>query len=150
MRKYKFRGKRKDNGEWVHGGIYVDQGKVGILTTEIINAIAIIDEVDPATVGQYTGLKDKNGVEIYEHGIVKVYFHNGLYLDEWIEEIVFEKGQFGIKHGYGYKWFSPLSDFFKPIKKEYVANVGEVVTEWEPTFEIIGNIHDNPELLGVG
>ena len=99
---------------------------------------------------QYTGLKDKNGKESYEHDIIKVYIHNGLYPDEWIEEIVFEKGRFGIRYGDLYKEFYPLAAFFKSTKKEYIPNVGEVTIESEPMFEIIGNRWDNPELLKEG
>jgi uncharacterized phage protein (TIGR01671 family) len=96
---------------------------------------------------QYTGLKDKNNEKCYEHDIVKIYVHNGFYPDEWIEEIVFEKGQFGIRHGDLYKEFYPLSTFYKPVKTKYVPNVGEVTVESEPMFEIIGNRWENPELL---
>jgi uncharacterized phage protein (TIGR01671 family) len=99
---------------------------------------------------QYTGLKDKNNKKSYEHDIIKVYVHNGLYPDEWIAEIVFEKGQFGIRYGDLYKEFYPLAAFFKSTKKEYIPNVGEVTIESEPMFEVIGNRWDNPELLKEG
>jgi len=103
---------------------------------------------DKCVLMQYTGLKDKNGKESYEHDIVKAYVHNGLYQDEWIAEIVFEKGRFGIRYGDLYKEFYPLSAFYKATKIKYVPNIGEVVVESEPMFEIIGNRWENPELLG--
>lgn len=96
---------------------------------------------------QFTGLHDKNGKDVYKSDIVKAYVHNGLYSDEWVGEIVFEKGMFGIRYGDLYKHFYALSEFYTATKTEYISNVGEVVVESKPIFEVIGNIHENPELL---
>lgn len=116
MRTIKFRGKRT-NGKWKESESIVRRldGRV-ILGGYVIN---------PSTVGQFTGLFDKNGMEIYEGDIVQ-YIGNGLG-DEFETEVKFE--------GAG---FDPIAAIYWMSDIEGVG------------CEIIGNIHDNPELLKGG
>lgn len=75
MREIKFRGKRLDNGEWIYGSLLVshfkDDKKERYFITQFSGNYTFEHEVDPATVGQFTGLKDKSGREIWEGGYIQ-------------------------------------------------------------------------------
>ena len=122
MREIKFRGKRLDNGEWVYGGIiFIDGGKPHIFC----NYGGV--EVDPATVGQYTGLKDKNGKEIYEGDIIG--------------------GSNGSING----WEWPFKSEIKWNDEECGFNTPNWgYMDSTHYYNVLGNIHDNPELLKGG
>ena len=130
MREILFRGKRVDNGEWSQGDLNYYHTGSGVF-------IAARDEsefchrVITETVGHFTGLTDKNGKKIFEGDIIRFdYIGKNLGVNG-VESVVFENGKFGVKWGW-HKDFVCLDDF---------ANT---------TLEIIGNIHDNPELLKGG
>ena len=122
MREILFRGQRKDNGEWIEG-YYVRLGEHHYILTGKLDItkgfpIFVHYEVLPETVGQYTGLTDKNGKKIFEGVIVS--FNEYHYSIEWKKE----------RCGFG---FRETADRLLEIDGEHC--------------EVIGNIHDCPELL---
>ena len=137
MREIIFRAKRKDNGEWVYGNLITDGEDVYVLPKEdLLKGLDIggwIDgvqtyEVVPKTVGQYTGMTDKNGLtKIFEGDIVKTKYGR-------LCEV---------------RWFSsPCSQCWDLIPIENKHKIPDEYDLWIPkNLEVIGNIHDNPELL---
>lgn len=127
MRTIKFRGKRLDNGEWLYGDLMHDNaGGCYVYPIESENLFKE-NKVNPDTVGQFTGLIDKNGKEIYEGDVVS------FVIDE--------------HHFYGIiKWGSCRACFFigDPTHSIRLPLCGSF--ELKETLEVIGNIHDNPEL----
>jgi uncharacterized phage protein (TIGR01671 family) len=135
MRPIKFRGKRLDNGEWKIGDLLENQGRNFIYhaTSETTiednddgRIVVVAVEVDPATIGQYTGLKDKNGKKIFEGDIMSLVTEFG---DTIIREIRFIDGAFCVigeqeDDLHGLSWAVEMCD----------GIVGD-------------NIHDNPDLL---
>jgi uncharacterized phage protein (TIGR01671 family) len=138
MREIKFRGKRVDNGEWVYGDL-IHRYSNWIYIAPIPSTIEITPiEIDPETVGQYTGLKDKNGKEIYEGDIVEIKVVSVRKEDKW-------DGETGEYLGWEY-----VEVPFKDIKiVEWLGDGFNLFYgNWiEDEFEVIGNIFDNPELL---
>ena len=125
MREIKFRGKRIDNTEWIRGG-YIKRWN-GVGYKHYIHDELYEYEVDRGTVGQYTGLKDKNGTEIYE-GDVCVCKKQGIMADAFEIFWMNKEGCWGWKESK-----ESLDPFYQSI-----ANYTEVIS----------NKWDNPELLG--
>ena len=133
MRDILFRGKRLDNGEWVEGDLVHSVYKIGDTCVGTYGSSLGVHQVDPSTVGQYTGLLDKNGTRIFEGDIVSTDTKRPYLVVE------FRDGCFMFNCNDGGEDYY---DIMLPILKEpqTVYKYGEV----------IGNIHDNPELLEGG
>ena len=126
MREILFRARRLDNGKWIYGALLqcVD-GKQYIM--EVITGEVVYNEIDPETVGQYTGLKDKNGNKIFEGDIVKFVRYGVV---TWHEVL----GGFVL-------FFRPQNPFGSSLHW-MLFDIGIC------PYEVIGNIHDNSALLG--
>lgn len=147
MREILFRGKRLNNGEWAEGYLYEHEpALVGIVSENdvpepskwFIARTGFADwnmprpvefvEIEPSTVGQYTGLKEKNGKRIFEGDILGSRYDD-LYPDDVVIEVV--------------KWFR------NGWYTQQGENLPDALDEDGvlPGSEIIGNITDNPELM---
>lgn len=135
MREILFRGKRTDNGEWIYGYVNQHRGE-SILDCmcEQINSddfyiydyaakidtgiYGLLYKIIPETRGEYTGLTDKNGVKIFEGDIIR--------FEDNIGYVIYTDDD---------------ASFLVDSPNKYIA------MDYSSEFEVIGNIHDNPELL---
>lgn len=132
-----FRGKRTDNGQWVYGFYSNTKGENGrfhYIQNENSNV-----RVNPATVGQYTGLNDKNGNRIFEGDIVECVSWNEYFSDPTTFKVMepFRRKMEVVFMAGGFKLVEHLP---QPCKD----NVWNMIVEGDLT--VIGNIHDNPKL----
>lgn len=143
MRDILFRGKRTDNGAWTCGYLFCFWERA-YLCWGMINNVPVMKEVIPETVGQYTGLKDKNGKKIFEGDIVRATIErsdgcqsprteNGVIGYDCI-------GMIGLILYKGENGENVWSDFFNEL------SMSGLIEDYY--FEVIGNIYDNPELIG--
>ena len=136
MREILFRGKRLDNGEWVEGDLVHSVYKVGDTCVGKFGCTLGMHQVAPSTVGQYTGLKDKNGKRIFEGDIVaQNWYDYDEPRDDSFGKVVF------CEYDCSFSVMDVNKDGFMPL-----GRCGSY--HWE--VEVIGNIHDNPELLKGG
>ena len=128
MREILFRGKREDNGEWVYG-YYACIGKHHYILTGKLNLIGAVNFehylVIPETVGQYIGLTDRDGKKIFEWDIVKT--EDCCYVVIWDSA----RATYYLSNPIA----KTLTDFYHYFGEDLI---------------LIGNIHDNPELLHKG
>lgn len=133
--RYLFKAKRKDNGEWVIGSL-ISMPYGGYMIDRVADSRRFRVMIDPSTICQCTGLKDKNDKLIWENDIL----HNGNY--------------------FVVKWNAPCARFDIVLNNSCNIPIGKwepIICDWKTNdfkeyrkavdYEIIGNIFDNPELL---
>ena len=152
MREILFRGQTRKNGEkvematgekvpghWVYGGIFPGTGDYSIIyggeTEKDLERHVVYSE----TVGQYTGLKDKNGKRIFEGDMIKPF-------DDEVDKMVveFQHGQF-LLCLYGERGY--MAEYGWEEEGNYGCFEAEPLSSYGDDIEIIGNIHDNPEFM---
>ena len=128
MRTIKFSGKSCSDGDWFYGNLY-DYDKDG--RTHICGLERGCLNIDPNTVGQFTGLVDKDGKEIFEGDVIQDDYYNKHLIQYDEQEACFVA------------CLLPITKF---------SSRGNVSQNWINEFDkvVIGNIHDNPELIEKG
>ena len=134
IREVIFRGKRADNGEWVEGDVLQTRYHSGHIEYQIMpqtpvsSAYPVISE----TVGQFTGLTDKNGKRIFEGDICRFKRFNDFYIGKIV---------FNVKTASFVMWYQLIVGAYgeKATQKMLLSVCDDI--------EVIGNIHDNPEIL---
>lgn len=122
MRQIKFRGQDKRTNEFIEGGLIQEYEKSFILPFKLTRGIPTqLEEVKPETVGQFTGLKDKNGKDVFEGDVIES--------EQWIPkrcQVAFDRGAF----------YLAGRDLHEIADIKYVEG-----------FQVIGDVFSNPELL---
>ena len=134
MREILFRGKRIDNGEWVYGSLsmeYFDECGCVMISPTSDTCYKVV----PETVGQFTGRRDKNCKMVFEHDILQLYrvWEDGTVDKYAVAVVLFSTHDQAYVLCCGNDLNVRYDDFGNWGKPEY--------------YEVIGNIHDNPELL---
>ena len=156
MREILFRGKSVNDGEWAHGSLvittiepaddapikhyHIEDMTIGVFPNE--HQSGITETVAPSTIGQFTGLTDKNGKKIFEGDIVKV--TDSPFGYSYIGVTCFHEGSFCIQYTYWNK--KRFHRIGQTDKWQDMGARGTVTYK----YEVVGNIHDNPELMGGG
>lgn len=128
--RYLFRGKRIDNSEWVEGDLVHSVYKINDVCVGQYGNEVGMHEVDPSTICQCTGLRDKTGELIWEKDILMAYLD-----EDHLEDVTYAKVEWN-----GFGWILQENN---SVNQEYLD---DFVME---NYEVCGNTIDNPELLEV-
>ena len=141
MREILFRGKRVDNGEWIYGVAFPhDNAQCTMFHQHPMDGSLVGKEVVLKTVGQYTGLTDKNGTRIFEGDIIKSEQDGMIGVIRFGEYQTTNSGNGECHSGFSIEWYGKYSDLLR-------RDLGWWVKFGNTDINIFGNIHDNPELL---
>lgn len=135
MREIKFRGRSVHTDDWCYGSFVNNPDEPTICGFDIWadgDSDWREEKVEPHTVGQYTGLCDQNGKEIYEGDVVRI--DGSICIISW--------------HDYLAQFYLALPEDRPPHYNDAKASVFEMMKHYD--IEVIGNVHDNPELLKGG
>ena len=144
MREILFRGKRTDNGKWVEGELLHDMQDRPYIYWKTPKELPIVFSnhaiVRPETLGQFTGLTDSNGEKVFEGDILCFTDENANY--EWIGRVEF--GNPNAEYNWGFQLV-----YINGVKPNTDILLWFDMEETGAYSEVIGNIHDNPDLLEV-
>ena len=155
MREILFRGKLADNGEWVEGFMYLQHFPLEFRDDFYIRCYDTDYLVIPETVGQFTGLTDRNGKKIFEGDIVRYNTYDDFDCQSVVKFGEYNQdgsaGEYSASKCIGF--YVDVDNFTCPDWCEYGSNCfsnylkQQNILEVARYCEVIGNIHDNPELL---
>jgi uncharacterized phage protein (TIGR01671 family) len=132
MRTIKFRGKSIDNEKWIYGGFFNSSEEEG-LVSYVFDNINGAEPVEINSIGQFTGMKDRNGIDIYEGDIV----NSGAGEILWCE----------LESMFKVKWHGEVFKRVRGQNDRYTLNGEPLFMNAHIAWEVIGNIHENPQLL---
>lgn len=129
--RYLFKAKRIKDGQWIEGYLIYSFTGVPFIITEYDHILALVarDEIDPETICQCTGLKDRNGNLIFENDIVK-HYNDEAHPERYCTGTVL--------------WDENYAGFYR-TSNEY--GLSKLRISSDCIYEVVGNVFDNPELL---